>query len=112
MFTVFAASNLTAGTVYEVAVWAHTSIGDSPTTLSHYQTKGTQPERLLLKAKAVNQTAVECSISSGSDSLVIHKHTMMIICEGKKHKSALEKCWYCYGKIRIMCRNPFDLGSP
>uniref|UniRef100_A0A3P9AR38 Sortilin-related receptor-like n=1 Tax=Maylandia zebra TaxID=106582 RepID=A0A3P9AR38_9CICH len=57
----FPATNLTAGTVYEVAVWAHTSVGDSPTTLTHQQTKGQQPERPLLKAKAVNQTAVECS---------------------------------------------------
>ncbi|TNN01446.1 hypothetical protein fugu_010828 [Takifugu bimaculatus] len=32
------ATNLTAGTVYEVAVWAHTMIGDSPTALSHHQT--------------------------------------------------------------------------
>lgn len=57
----FPATNLTAGTVYEVAVWAHTSVGDSPTSLSHYQTPGTQPDRPLLKAKALNQTAVDCS---------------------------------------------------
>uniref|UniRef100_A0A3Q3EAT1 Sortilin-related receptor n=1 Tax=Labrus bergylta TaxID=56723 RepID=A0A3Q3EAT1_9LABR len=38
-------TNLTEGTVYEVAVWAHTSIGDSPTALSHHQTSGTQPDR-------------------------------------------------------------------
>ncbi|KAK7883186.1 hypothetical protein WMY93_029360 [Mugilogobius chulae] len=55
------ALNLTAGTVYEVAVWAHTSIGDSPSALSHYQTLGSQPERPLLKARALNQTAVDCS---------------------------------------------------
>uniref|UniRef100_A0A3Q3K6Z2 Fibronectin type-III domain-containing protein n=1 Tax=Monopterus albus TaxID=43700 RepID=A0A3Q3K6Z2_MONAL len=55
------ATNLTAGTVYEVAVWAHTSIGDSPTALSHHQTTGTQPDRPLLKARALNQTAVDCS---------------------------------------------------
>ncbi|XP_014833530.1 PREDICTED: sortilin-related receptor-like [Poecilia mexicana] len=66
----FKATNLTAGTVYEMAVWAHTSIGDSPTTLSHYQTRGTQPERPLLKVKALNQTAVECSISIDSAPLV------------------------------------------
>lgn len=57
------ATNLTAGTVYEVAVWAHTSIGDSPTALSHHQTSGTQPERPVLKSKALNQTAVDCSWS-------------------------------------------------
>lgn len=55
------AMNLTAGTVYEVAVWAHTTIGDSPTALSHHLTGGKQPERPLLKARALNQTAVECS---------------------------------------------------
>lgn len=57
----FPATNLTAGTVYEVAVWVHTSIGDSPTALSHHQTTGTQPERPVLKARALNQTAVDCS---------------------------------------------------
>uniref|UniRef100_A0A8C6SI35 Sortilin-related receptor, L(DLR class) A repeats containing n=1 Tax=Neogobius melanostomus TaxID=47308 RepID=A0A8C6SI35_9GOBI len=55
------AMNLTAGTVYEVAVWAHTSIGDSPSALSLQQTSGKQPERPLLKARALNQTAVDCS---------------------------------------------------
>lgn len=64
MCAVFAATNMTAGTLYEVAVWAHTTIGDSPTSLSHYQTKGKQPEKPLLKAKALNQTAVECNIIS------------------------------------------------
>ncbi|XP_029027892.1 sortilin-related receptor isoform X2 [Betta splendens] len=54
-------TNLTAGTDYEVAVWAHTTIGDSPTALFHRQTTGTQPERPLLKAKALNQTAVDCN---------------------------------------------------
>lgn len=57
----FPAINLTAGTVYEVAVWAHTSIGDSPTALSHHQTGGTQPQRPFLKVRALNQTAVDCS---------------------------------------------------
>lgn len=56
-----AATNLTAGTMYEVAVWAHTSIGDSPTALSLHQTGGSLPERPLLKARALNQTAVDCS---------------------------------------------------
>ncbi|XP_029700330.1 sortilin-related receptor isoform X2 [Takifugu rubripes] len=59
------ATNLTAGTVYEVAVWAHTMIGDSPTALSHHQTGGVQPERPLLKSRALNQTAVECSWTVG-----------------------------------------------
>ncbi|XP_059930371.1 sortilin-related receptor [Gadus macrocephalus] len=55
------AANLTAGTVYEVAVWAHTVVGDSPTALSRQQTTGTQPEAPLLKARALNQTSVDCS---------------------------------------------------
>ncbi|KAM7399797.1 hypothetical protein PAMP_019041 [Pampus punctatissimus] len=55
------AVNLTAGTMYEVAVWAHTMIGDSPTSLSHHQTTGTQPHRPVIKARALNQTAVDCS---------------------------------------------------
>ncbi|XP_059389149.1 sortilin-related receptor-like isoform X1 [Carassius carassius] len=55
------ASNLTAGTVYEVAVWARTDDGDSPTTLLRKQTKGTRPAQPSLKARALNQTAVECS---------------------------------------------------
>lgn len=67
------ATNLTAGTVYEVAVWAHTSIGDSPTSLSHYQTSGTQPDGPLLKARALNQTAVDCSWTiSGPPAQVRH----------------------------------------
>lgn len=64
----FAATNLTAGTVYEVAVWAHTVIGDSPTALSHHQTGGVQPERPLLKSRALNQTAVECSWTVGGSA--------------------------------------------
>uniref|UniRef100_A0A1A7WSZ5 Sortilin-related receptor n=1 Tax=Iconisemion striatum TaxID=60296 RepID=A0A1A7WSZ5_9TELE len=67
---VLTAANLTAGTLYEVVVWAHTSIGDSPTTLSRHQTKGSQPDRPLFKAKALNQTAVECSISGGPPAVV------------------------------------------
>ncbi|XP_061637060.1 sortilin-related receptor isoform X1 [Phyllopteryx taeniolatus] len=55
------AMNLTAGTLYEVAVWAHTSIGDSATALSHHQTTGVQPDQPLLKARPLNQTAVDCS---------------------------------------------------
>ncbi|XP_066518769.1 sortilin-related receptor isoform X1 [Hoplias malabaricus] len=54
-------TNLTAGTLYEVAVWADTADGDSPTALSHLQTKGIQPAQPLLKARALNQTAVDCS---------------------------------------------------
>ncbi|XP_056330271.1 sortilin-related receptor isoform X2 [Danio aesculapii] len=54
-------SNLTAGTEYEVAVWAHTDDGDSPTALSRQQTKGSRPVQPSLKARALNQTAVDCN---------------------------------------------------
>ncbi|XP_077396383.1 sortilin-related receptor [Festucalex cinctus] len=66
------AMNLTAGTVYEVAVWAHTSIGDSATALSHHQTTGVQPDHPLLKARPLNQTAVDCSwtITNGQSAQV------------------------------------------
>lgn len=67
----FAATNLTAGTVYEVAVWAHTAIGDSPTALSHHQTGGERPQRPLLKARPLNQTAVECSWSTGGAAVQV-----------------------------------------
>ncbi|KAL0973055.1 hypothetical protein UPYG_G00198300 [Umbra pygmaea] len=55
------APNLTMGTVYEVSVWAHTSVGDSPTALSLQKTKGTQPLPPFLKVRALNQTSVDCS---------------------------------------------------
>ena len=58
---ILAAANLTTGTIYEVAVWAQTSVGDSPTALSRQQTTGTQPEPPLLKARALNQSSVDCS---------------------------------------------------
>lgn len=85
--SLFPATNLTAGTLYEVAVWAHTSIGDSPTALSHHQTSGIQPERPLLKARALNQTAVDCSWTiSGPPAEV--KHTV-------QHTSSLPLAHVC-----------------
>lgn len=77
---VFPATNLTAGTVYEVAVWAHTSVGDSPTTLTHQQTKGQQPERPLLKARAVNQTAVECSWTVSGSPAQVNTNNEVRVC--------------------------------
>jgi len=72
------AANLTAGTMYEVAAWAHTSVGDSPTALSHHQTAGTQPDAPLLKARALNQTAVDCSwTTTGKPAQVRLQHTAM-----------------------------------
>uniref|UniRef100_A0A673Z2P1 Sortilin related receptor 1 n=1 Tax=Salmo trutta TaxID=8032 RepID=A0A673Z2P1_SALTR len=59
--SILKATNLTRGTIYEVAVWAQTSVGDSPTALSRQQTTGTQPEPPLLKARALNQSSVDCS---------------------------------------------------
>ncbi|XP_076833567.1 LOW QUALITY PROTEIN: sortilin-related receptor [Brachyhypopomus gauderio] len=55
------ATNLTAGTRYEVAAWAHTADGDSPTAQTQLQTGGPQPAPPLLKARALNQTVVDCS---------------------------------------------------
>ncbi|XP_061923873.1 sortilin-related receptor-like [Entelurus aequoreus] len=65
-------TNLTAGTMYEVAVWAHTNVGDSPTALSHHQTAGVQPDKPLLKVWALNHISVGCSwtLTSGSSSQV------------------------------------------
>ncbi|XP_057695606.1 sortilin-related receptor [Corythoichthys intestinalis] len=65
-------NNLTAGTVYEVAVWAHTAVGDSPTALSHHRTRGVQPHKPILKASALNQTSVNCSwtITNGESAKV------------------------------------------
>lgn len=57
--------------MYEVAVWARTVIGDSPTALSHHQTAGVQPERPLLKSRPLNQTAVECSWSAGGPAVQV-----------------------------------------
>lgn len=67
-------TNLTAGTLYEVAVWAQTADGDSPTALSRLQTEGSQPAQPLLKARALNQTAVDCSWT-GPHAQVHPQHT-------------------------------------
>ncbi|XP_076146177.1 sortilin-related receptor [Alosa pseudoharengus] len=60
------ASNLTGGTVYEVEVWAHTRDGDSPMALFRQQTAGSQPYPPLLKARALNQSTVDCSWNASS----------------------------------------------
>ncbi|KAL4608616.1 sortilin-related receptor [Arapaima gigas] len=62
-------SNLTAGTSYEIAVWAHTKVGDSQTALSSVQTPGTQPAPPVLKARPLNQSAVDCSWTGPSGKL-------------------------------------------
>ncbi|XP_077161267.1 sortilin-related receptor isoform X2 [Paroedura picta] len=54
-------SNLTAQTPYEISAWAKTELGDSPLTFAHVVTSGTRPPPPSLKAKPVNQTAVECN---------------------------------------------------
>ncbi|XP_035288047.1 sortilin-related receptor-like isoform X1 [Anguilla anguilla] len=59
--TTLTVANLTAGTAYELAVWAHTNVGDSPAVLSRLETKGTQPAPPILKARPLNQSAVNCS---------------------------------------------------
>ncbi|KAL8173660.1 UNVERIFIED_CONTAM: Sortilin- receptor, partial [Gekko kuhli] len=54
-------SNLTAQTPYEISAWAKTELGDSPLSFAHVMTSGTRPPAPSLKAKPVNQTAVECN---------------------------------------------------
>lgn len=54
-------ANLTAHTPYEISAWAKTELGDSPLSFVHVVTSGTRPVSPSLKAKAINQTAVECS---------------------------------------------------
>lgn len=53
-------SNLTAHTSYEISAWAKTDLGDSPLAFEHVLTRGIRPPAPSLKAKAINQTAVEC----------------------------------------------------
>lgn len=53
--------NLTAQTPYEISAWAKTDLGDSPLAFEHVVTKGVRPPAPSLKAKALNQTAVECT---------------------------------------------------
>lgn len=53
-------SNLTAHTSYEISAWAKTDLGDSPLAFEHILTRGISPPAPSLKAKAINQTAVEC----------------------------------------------------
>ncbi|KYO39024.1 sortilin-related receptor isoform B [Alligator mississippiensis] len=54
-------ANLTAHTPYEISAWAKTELGDSPLSFAHVVTSGTRPAPPSLKAKAINQTAVECN---------------------------------------------------
>uniref|UniRef100_A0A452SQB1 Sortilin-related receptor n=1 Tax=Ursus americanus TaxID=9643 RepID=A0A452SQB1_URSAM len=58
---VFTVANLTAHTSYEISAWAKTDLGDSPLAFEHVTTKGVRPPAPSLKAKAINQTAVECT---------------------------------------------------
>lgn len=78
VFKLFPVTNLTSGTEYEVAVWAHTNIGDSPTAVFHHRTTGTQPEKPLLKAKALNQTAVDCSWTLSTPLAKVQKTFIVI----------------------------------
>lgn len=59
--------NLTAQTSYEIAAWARTDLGDSPLAFEHIVTKGVRPPAPSLKAKALNQTAVECTWTGPRD---------------------------------------------
>lgn len=60
-FPVFTVGNLTAHTSYEISAWAKTDLGDSPLAFEHVMTRGVRPPAPSLKAKAINQTAVECT---------------------------------------------------
>ncbi|OWK17993.1 SORL1, partial [Cervus elaphus hippelaphus] len=53
--------NLTAQTPYEISAWAKTDLGDSPLAFKRVTTRGVRPPAPSLKAKAINQTAVECT---------------------------------------------------
>uniref|UniRef100_A0A5F9DAM4 Sortilin-related receptor n=1 Tax=Oryctolagus cuniculus TaxID=9986 RepID=A0A5F9DAM4_RABIT len=53
--------NLTAQTAYEISAWAKTDLGDSPLSFEHVTTRGVRPPAPSLKARAINQTAVECT---------------------------------------------------
>ncbi|KAK1328744.1 hypothetical protein QTO34_012319, partial [Cnephaeus nilssonii] len=59
--------NLTAQTSYEISAWARTGLGDSPLAFEHVVTKGVRPPAPSLKAKALNQTAVECAWTGPRD---------------------------------------------
>lgn len=61
LIPVFTVGNLTAHTSYEISAWAKTDLGDSPLAFEHVVTKGVRPPAPSLKAKAINQTAVECT---------------------------------------------------
>lgn len=56
-------------------MWAHNTDGDSPTALTRLETGGTQPTQLLLKARALNQTAVDCSWTGPQAQVHTRKHT-------------------------------------
>ncbi|XP_077313881.1 sortilin-related receptor [Lithobates pipiens] len=53
--------NLTAQTEYEISAWAKSEFGESTVAFEHFNTTGIRPPAPSLKAKATNQTAVECS---------------------------------------------------
>ncbi|XP_063292297.1 sortilin-related receptor isoform X2 [Pelobates fuscus] len=59
--------NLTAHTAYEISVWAKTSFGDSAVSFRHFVTTGIKPAAPSLKARAINQTAVECNWTGERD---------------------------------------------
>uniref|UniRef100_A0A669Q0W2 Sortilin-related receptor n=1 Tax=Phasianus colchicus TaxID=9054 RepID=A0A669Q0W2_PHACC len=60
-------ANLTAQTPYEISAWAKTELGDSPLSFVHVVTSGTRPIPPSLKARAINQTAVECTWTGPRD---------------------------------------------
>lgn len=65
-------TNLTAQTEYEISAWAKSSYGESSVAFEHFTTKGTRPTAPSLKAKVINQTAVECSWADIRNVVRIH----------------------------------------
>eukprot|EP00079_Xenopus_tropicalis_P028076 XP_012822697.1 PREDICTED: sortilin-related receptor [Xenopus tropicalis] len=59
----FKVGNLTAQTSYEISAWITTIIGDSSVSFEHFVTQGLKPAAPSLKAKAINQTTIECNWS-------------------------------------------------
>lgn len=84
-------TNLTAHTPYEISAWAKTELGDSPLSFVHVVTGGTRPASPSLKAKAINQTAVECSWT-GPRNVVRHRVSFITSRDGvpSKHKQSLK----------------------
>lgn len=90
-FSSCSVANLTAHTPYEISAWAKTELGDSPLSFVHVVTSGTRPVSPSLKAKAINQTAVECSWT-GPRNVVRHSPSLASH-PGTKHLKSGSFVW-------------------